>query len=71
LERENIDMISDTDYETAMSELLNAAQTIGAQLEREGHAAAAPLKAEWRKAVLARGTWRAAKWVALAAANFA
>jgi hypothetical protein len=70
-------MISDTngvaatDYETAMLDLLDAAQTIAAQLEREGHSSAAPLKAEWRKAVLARGTWRAAKWVALAAANFA
>jgi hypothetical protein len=61
LEQENIDMISDTDYETAMSELLDAAQTIAAQLEREGHSLAAPLKAEWR---------RAAKWVALAS-NFA
>jgi hypothetical protein len=71
LEQENIEMISDTDYETAVSELLNAAQCIVAQLEQEGHALAAPLKAEWRKAVLARGSWRAAKWVALAAANFA
>jgi hypothetical protein len=54
-------------YETAMLNFLNEVNTIIAKLEREGHSLTAPLKAEWRRALLAQGTWRATKWVVLAA----
>jgi hypothetical protein len=53
-------------YEGAMLAFLHAAHAIAAQLEKEGHALAAQLKGEWQKAVLAQGSWRAAKWIASA-----
>lgn len=51
-------------YEAAMLALLSAVHTVAAQLDRENHPVAAPLKAELRKAIFAQGTWRIAKWIA-------
>jgi hypothetical protein len=55
------------DYEAAILAFLAAAHVIAAKLSHEGHALAVPLKTELRKAVMAQGSWRAAKWIATAA----
>ena len=54
------------DYEAAILVLLSAVHTVAAQLDRENHPLAAPLKAELRKALFAQGSWRIAKWIAFA-----
>jgi hypothetical protein len=55
-------------YETALLAFLDATRIMAAQLEQEGHALGAPLRAELHKAILAQASWRAARWIALASA---
>jgi hypothetical protein len=56
-------------YEAAMLAFLAAAHVIAAKLSHEDHVLAVPLKTELRKAVMAQGSWRAAKSIACAHAQ--
>jgi hypothetical protein len=54
-------------YEAALCAFLEVAHAIATQLKQERHTLATSLGAELHKAVMAQGSWRAARWVARAA----